>query len=122
MKFKVDENLPVEIATLLREAGHEADTVGDENLLGTKDSNLYEIVKKEKRVLVTLDVGFADIRRYPPDESEGTIVLRLPSQDKSTVVRTFERVIPAFLTEGLVQRLWIVESDRIRIRGGGRLE
>lgn len=30
MRFKVDENLPAEIADLLRAAGHDADTVNDE--------------------------------------------------------------------------------------------
>jgi hypothetical protein len=34
MKFKVDENLPVEAAVLLREAGHDAATVHDQNLRG----------------------------------------------------------------------------------------
>lgn len=40
MKFKVDENLPVEAADLLREAGHEADTVLEEGLCGTEDEVL----------------------------------------------------------------------------------
>ena len=32
MKFKVDENIPTEYASILREAGFEADTVSDEKL------------------------------------------------------------------------------------------
>ena len=34
MKFKIDENLPVEAAELLRDAGHDAHTVGEESLTG----------------------------------------------------------------------------------------
>jgi uncharacterized protein DUF5615 len=34
VKFKVDENLPVELAELLRSSGHEADTVADEHASG----------------------------------------------------------------------------------------
>ncbi|MGH9319373.1 MAG: DUF5615 family PIN-like protein [Vicinamibacteria bacterium] len=34
MKFKVDENLPIELADLLNEAGHNAVTVHDEKLGG----------------------------------------------------------------------------------------
>jgi uncharacterized protein DUF5615 len=34
MKFKIDENLPIEAAALLREAGHDALTVHDQNLRG----------------------------------------------------------------------------------------
>jgi hypothetical protein len=34
MKFKIDENLPVEVAELLRQAGYETATVYDQNLMG----------------------------------------------------------------------------------------
>ena len=37
MKFKVDENLPIEAATVLRDAGHDALTVHDQNLPGEHD-------------------------------------------------------------------------------------
>ncbi len=37
MKFKIDENLPAEIAVDLRAAGHQADTVSDEGLTGAVD-------------------------------------------------------------------------------------
>ena len=32
MKFKVDENLPIEVGAILTEAGHDAETVADEAL------------------------------------------------------------------------------------------
>ena len=38
MKFKIDENLPVEAADILRGAGFAADAVGDENLTGADDA------------------------------------------------------------------------------------
>ena len=34
MKFKIDENLPREVAALLRDAGHDAMTVVDQGLGG----------------------------------------------------------------------------------------
>ena len=34
MKFKIDENLPAEAADILKSAGFDAQTVGDENLSG----------------------------------------------------------------------------------------
>lgn len=43
MKFKVDENLPVEAATILREAGHDALTVHDQGLRGAFDPKLREV-------------------------------------------------------------------------------
>ena len=82
MKFKFDENLPVELAEELRAAGYEAATVDDQRLVGAGDRQLSEVCKSEGRILVTLDLDFADIRTYPPEEHPGLIVLRLVRQDR----------------------------------------
>lgn len=52
MRFKLDENLPVELATLFSEAGHDAMTVGDQNLGGASDSELTAVCMAEGRALV----------------------------------------------------------------------
>jgi predicted nuclease of predicted toxin-antitoxin system len=40
MKFKVDENLPVELADLLTESKHDATTAYAERLVGSQDTEL----------------------------------------------------------------------------------
>jgi predicted nuclease of predicted toxin-antitoxin system len=47
MRFKVDENLPVEVAQLWREAGHEAATVPDQHLGGGDDLTIASICQRE---------------------------------------------------------------------------
>ncbi len=116
MRFKIDENLPVELAEELRAAGHEAVTVDDQRLIGTSDRHLSQVCKTEGRIFVTLDLDFADIRTYPPNEHSGLIVLRLIRQDKPHVVDVFRRTLKAVGHEPLEGRLWIVEEKRIRIR------
>jgi predicted nuclease of predicted toxin-antitoxin system len=116
VRFKVDQNLPVEVAEALRGAGHDARTVYEQGLGGTLDPRLAEIVRAEARALVTLDVGLGDIRTYPPADYPGLIVLRPPHQDKPTVLRVFTRVLPLLERETLVGRLWIVDERRVRIR------
>ena len=37
MRFKLDENLPVELAAEMRGMGHDTDTVADEGLCGEPD-------------------------------------------------------------------------------------
>lgn len=117
MRFKVDQNLPVEIAEALRGAGHDAETVYAEGLAGTLDLRLAEIIRAEGRALVTLDLGLGDIRTYPPAEYPGLIVLRPPRQDKPTVLQLFARVVPLLERELLAGRLWIVDERHVRIRG-----
>jgi predicted nuclease of predicted toxin-antitoxin system len=117
MKFKTDENLPTETADLLRSAGHDAVTVGEQRLSGAVDDTVAVICQREQRTLVTLDLDFADIRTYPPDRYPGFVVLRLTRQDKASVLRAVGRTIPLLAKNQVTGRLWIVEEHRVRIHG-----
>ena len=117
MKFKIDENLPVELANLLQEAGYDAMTVNQQELSGEKDQIIFDICQQEGRVLVTLDLDFADIRSYPPKQFLGIMVLRVIRQDKPYLISVFQKVIRFLSQESVVHRLWIIEENRIRIRG-----
>ena len=66
MKFKLDENMPIEAADLLRNAAYDAETVDDEQLAGHIDPVIAQVCKQEGRILITLDLDFSDIRHYPP--------------------------------------------------------
>jgi len=116
MKFKVDENLPVELTGELRGARHEAVTVAEQQLVGSSDLDLSEVCRSEDRVLVTLDLDFADIRTYPPEDYPGMIVLRLARQDKPYVLDVFRRLLRVIDHEPLDGHLWVVEENRLRIR------
>jgi predicted nuclease of predicted toxin-antitoxin system len=117
MNFKIDENLPVEVAEMLRQAGYEAATVYDQNLVGEIDRTLAQVCQSEQRALITLDTDFADIRTYPPAQYAGLVVLRLKQQDKRSVLKVVARLVKALATEELEQYLWIVDERRIRVRG-----
>ena len=60
MKFKVDENLPEQVADFLRAQGHDAHTVHDEQIAGTDDQSLFVIFQREHRILITFDLDFAE--------------------------------------------------------------
>ena len=117
MQFKIDENLPVEIAELLIHAGHDAATVVSQRLRGKPDQVIVEVCVRERRVLVTLDLDFADIRAYPPRQYPGFLVLRVRRQDKKHLIRVFQRILPMLEQEPVKGRLWIIEETRVRIRG-----
>lgn len=116
MKFKIDENLPAEAADILRGAGFAADTAADENLSGADDDTVASISRSERRILVTLDLDFANIRAYPPGEHAGIIVLRIKRQDKPTVLPYVRRFTTALGARNPAGELWIVDSNRIRFR------
>jgi predicted nuclease of predicted toxin-antitoxin system len=117
MKFKVDENLPIEVAEMLRQGGHDAATVLEQHLGGGDDAQLAALCQLESRILVTLDMDFSDIRNYPPAEFPGLVVLRLRQQDKPHVLDVLVRLVQVLDQEPIEGCLWIVEENRIRIRG-----
>lgn len=117
MRFKIDENLPVEFAALFTQAGHDAVTVTSQSMQGEPDPAIADVCVREGRVLITLDLGFADIRAYPPHLYPGIIVLRVKRQDKKHLIRVLERAMPMLKQEPVKRRLWIIEETRIRIRG-----
>ena len=120
MRFKVDENLPIELANRLAGLGHDAKTVNDELLQGVEDPHLLEACDRGKRILLTLDVDFSDIRTYPPQDHEGIIVLRLSNQSKLHVIEVLDRLLPLFKGERIQGRLWVVDENMVRIRGDER--
>ena len=116
MKFKTDENFPLEAVNLLRGAGHDALTVFDQSLSGRPDSNVASVCQREGRTLLTLDTDFADIRTYRPADYPGLLVLRLPRQSVPEVTRVIRRLLEALKTSDCHGQLWIVERNRIRVR------
>jgi len=116
MRFKVDENLPVQCVSQLREAGHDALSLHDQGLAGAPDPRIAGVCADERRALVSLDLDFADIRTRPPSESAGIVAFRLRSQDGTTLRRVVGRLLALLPEESLVGRLWIVEEDNVRIR------
>ena len=118
MKFKIDENLPAEVAKILTSAGFDAHTVADENLSGADDDTVATTSRSEGRILVTLDLDFANIRAHPPGEHAGIVVLRIKRQDKPTVLVHVRRLAMALARRDPTGELWIVDGNRIRFRQG----
>ena len=117
MRFKLDENLGSRSAHILRKAGHDVETVLDENLSGAGDETIYQVCGEESRCLITLDMDFADFVRFPPGQTSGIAVLRLPKHASLNLLEKLVSDLLRFLDcEQITGRLWIVESGRIRVR------
>ena len=118
MKFKLDENLGSRTASLIAEAGHNVETVAGERLNGAADLRLYEVCASEARCLITLDLDFADILRFPPRTGAGIAVLRPPTSVSLSLLSHLVRtLLTAIEHEPISGRLWIVEPGRIRVHG-----
>ncbi|MDF9407890.1 DUF5615 family PIN-like protein [Pelotomaculum isophthalicicum JI] len=117
MRIKIDENLSVDVMELFRSVGHDVESVFSENIQGCSDQMLMTKCREEGRALVTLDNDFSDIITYPPDTTEGIIVLRSKEQGKDAVLKVVRNLLPRLTGNFFPGQLWIVEEKRIRVRG-----
>ncbi|MGC1677702.1 MAG: DUF5615 family PIN-like protein [Candidatus Binataceae bacterium] len=78
MKLKLDENLSPRLAIPLRTAGHDVSTVREQAMIGASHSDLIERCRRERRAIVTLDLGFANPLIYRPSRYHGIAILRVP--------------------------------------------
>jgi predicted nuclease of predicted toxin-antitoxin system len=117
MKLKLDENLGACAAALLREAGCDVETALQEGLGGAPDDGIYAACCREKRMLLTLDLDFADPARFPPAACDGIVVFRLPARTtRDVLLALVGQFVRAREREPIDGNLWIVEPGRIRIR------
>jgi len=85
VRIKLDENLGRPHVALLRRYQYEADRLFDEGLSGIDDAEVWRHVRQEKRFLITLDLGFADVRRYLPGTYPGILLLRPRSKGRGSM-------------------------------------
>ena len=115
-RFKLDENLALDIETELRVAGHDVKTALQQSLGGGNDSALLAACRTEGRILVTFDLDFADIRTYPPAEQPGIWVLRPATQSVGDTLEALRTAVELLQEEPAASRLWIVQRGRVRVR------
>jgi predicted nuclease of predicted toxin-antitoxin system len=82
------------------------------------DERIAAQALQSNAAILTRDLDFADIRRYPPDQYHGIVVLRLPDTAiAQEIVGVLERFLkdPGFVA-ALKGRLAIVDVERVRFR------
>jgi predicted nuclease of predicted toxin-antitoxin system len=117
LKFKLDENFGSRTTRLFQERRLDVHTVADEQLSGSSDEAIFAVSAKEERCLITLDLDFCDVIRFPPESGAGVAVIRIPHNP--TLVG-LEQLVASFLdfigNDATSGKLWIVEPGRIRVR------
>lgn len=110
--------MPGEAADLLRDLGHDVKSIQELNLQGTKNGDIYRLTQTEDRILVTLDLDFANILNYPTKAHPGIIVLRVRIQNPPSIVDALRRFLKQVSPDQLRENLTIVDESRYRIRSG----
>ena len=111
MRIKLDENLPLRLASVLQSFGHDVHTARQEALSGHPDAEIWEAAQNESRFLITQDMDFSDVRKFAPGSHCGILLVRLRSPSREALI---ERVMTVFQTEDVVQweRCFVVATER----------
>jgi predicted nuclease of predicted toxin-antitoxin system len=116
MKLKLDENLSRHLKPMLTALGHDVLTAADEDLLSRPDVEVAARAAREGRILLTLDVEFADLRKYPPGTHPGIVLFRpvtLGPLSVNRFVENFARSTDLSKFSGCVA---VVEPQGVRVR------
>ncbi len=93
MRFLADMGISRSTVLWLRSAGHEAKHLRDEGLQRLPEKDIFAKAKREKRIILTFDLDFADITAAAGTQLPSVIIFRLQDQRPDNVNRVLHQVL-----------------------------
>jgi predicted nuclease of predicted toxin-antitoxin system len=115
MKIKLEENLPLRLATLLKNLGHDVHTLYDELLLGRADAEIWEATQEESRFLITQDLDFSDLRQFAPGSHHGILLVRLRSPNREDLIARVCELFQRENVDGWVGCFVVATGRKVRV-------
>ncbi|HET6514528.1 MAG TPA: DUF5615 family PIN-like protein [Thermodesulfovibrionales bacterium] len=82
MKIFVDENIPAVTVKELRKHGHDVKDIRGTESEGMTDEDIWKMLLKDKRLLITTDKGFLEKRR---EDHYGILIVRLKQPNRLNI-------------------------------------
>ncbi|HZV06066.1 MAG TPA: DUF5615 family PIN-like protein [Gemmataceae bacterium] len=114
--LKLDANLAQPHKDFLNGAGYSAERVTDEGLSGADDAVVWQRAVAEGRFFLTLDLDFADVRRFPPGSHPGILQLRPRNRSRDAVSEILQRVVLEHPLDTLAGCFVVADINHTRIR------
>jgi len=80
VRFVIDEDMPRSTGVALSSEGYEVKDVRDHGYRGLGDEEIYRFAQRGKAVLLTADLGFSNILKFPLGQHFGIVVARFPNE------------------------------------------
>ena len=117
MQILVDEDLPRSLVRELQRAGIVSQHVLDLGVRGRSDDEILSLARSRDLTLLTGDVGFGNLLRYPLNSHFGIVITRIPNEMPTE--RSNAAIVQALLglnSEEIHGSLIIIEPGRVRLR------
>lgn len=111
IKLKLDENLSRHLKPQLTALQYDVITAQEQGLLSKPDTAIAAAAKEEERILLTLDVEFGDLRKYPPGSHPGIILFRPRSLGPLAVNAFIEEFVRGTDIQRLTGSVVVVEPS-----------
>ncbi|MFH1649090.1 MAG: DUF5615 family PIN-like protein [Candidatus Woesearchaeota archaeon] len=114
MRFLADENIAVSVVKALRHKGYDVLDLKEEKKHGITDTEVLELAKEQKRVILTHDKDFVELLKQKNALHYGLLVLRYRKQDP---LQESERIIALLKDrtfENIESVVVMIYEDRVR--------
>ncbi len=93
MRFLVDAQLPIALARMLQQHGHESEHVADLRMMETPDRDIWMWAKQSKSIIISKDEDFV-ILHGADDHPVPLIWVRVGNTRRKELLEWFERLLP----------------------------
>jgi len=116
MRFLADMGVDVRIAQWLRDHGHEAKHLRDEDLQRLPNGEIFHKALAERRVIITFDLDFGEVAAFAKNRKVGVILFRLHNTRTPHVIERLTAVLADSMQALETGAVVVVEESRHRIR------
>lgn len=117
LRFVIDEDMPRSTAAVLKTRNYNVLDIRDYGLRGKSDEEIFKFAQQEKAVILTGDLGFGNLLKFPVGSHLGIVIAHFPNEIPTSELNN--QIIKAFddLTEmDFKGNLIIIEPGKLRIR------
>ena len=116
MKIIIDESVSYGVVSYLREAGYDVMAIAESNIACFTDTQVFDLVKGEKAVLITRDHHFTNSLRYPPNETANIIFIRKGNLTSQEEIELLDWFLNNYSFHQFKGRLITLSQGRAKIR------
>ncbi len=115
-RFLCDENIFPSTKHILEILGNDVVDIKDTEFVGCSDKVVSKIARKENRIIITMDLDFANIYKFPPSIHPGIIVIRVRPAVPERVDKVMNLFLRKFAPNNMKNFLVILDEKGFRIR------